>query len=278
MGLRGLLIFALLTLTGSARADQWALVVGISNYKDASNIRSLPTADADAKLIAKTLREVWQVPESHITLLTSDSATPPTRSQLITSLSVLRERVLPGDTVFLYLSGHATRVGDDAYFLSYDSVLSNKAYAQETQLNLKTVTRILQGSHGATVFIAWDIWQGSLFRQMPEVEPRTLTPESWSKCAWGQFLPASPLVVRQVTELYACSPVQQSYPQAQGQPGYFAHYLAKGLEGGNITTRSLTNFVIKEVTSGVQQKEGRQQVPYARVTGSPSDSVLVGKR
>lgn len=276
MGLRGLLIFALLTLTGPARADHWALVVGISSYKDAKHIRPLPTADADAKLIAKTLREVWQVPESNITLLTSDGPTQPTRSQLLTSLSELKRRVRPGDTVFFYLSGHTATVKDSAYFLPHDIHSRNMASALETSIDIKTLTQMFQKLRGASVFVAWDIWQGRFSEgKLPLLTP---TPESWYKCTWGQSLPTPSFTVSQVTELYACSPAQQSYSQAQGQPGYFAHYLAKGLQGGNVTTQRLTDFVTREVTSSVQQKEGRQQVPYARVTGSPSDSMLVGAR
>jgi len=123
------------------RVNRHALIIGISQYADAS-ITSLPGARID-KESATQMAQAMQVPTSNIRYLQDDQATG---SNIRQALQDLTSQVQDGDRVFIHYSGHGTRYNDPVAggcveaLLAYDGGSSGMITNHEMADLLKTIT------------------------------------------------------------------------------------------------------------------------------------------
>ena len=123
------------------RGNLWAVVIGVSRYKNLDPKSQLEFAHRDAESFANFLRSPngGGFPSSHLTLLTNQAATlSAVRSALGTTLPRSAE---PNDIVFIFFAGHGVVEGErDGYLLAHDSDPQN-LYA--TALQLSELNRII---------------------------------------------------------------------------------------------------------------------------------------
>src|SRR5262245_4062473 len=123
------------------RGKLWAVVIGVSNYKNLASKEQLEFAHRDAQSFAEFLRSPngGGFPSSQMTVLTDQNATlSAIRSALGTTLP---RSVEPDDMVVIYLAGHGIVEGEhDGYLLAHDSDPQN-LYA--TALQLSELNRII---------------------------------------------------------------------------------------------------------------------------------------
>ncbi|HEY6404128.1 MAG TPA: caspase family protein, partial [Blastocatellia bacterium] len=131
--------------TGAAALDGrgklWAVVIGVSQYKNLAPKSQLEFAHRDAEDLAAFLRSPngGGYPSSQLTLLTNQAATlSAIRSALGTTLP---RSVEPDDMVVIFFAGHGTVESErDGYLLAYDSDPQN-LYA--TALQVSELNRIV---------------------------------------------------------------------------------------------------------------------------------------
>src|SRR5262249_36787579 len=103
------------------RGKLWAVVVGVSNYKNLSQQEQLEFADRDAESFSTFLRSPngGGFPSSQLTLLVNQNATlSAIRSALGTTLP---RSVEPDDMVVIFFAGHGVVEGEgDGYLLAHD--------------------------------------------------------------------------------------------------------------------------------------------------------------
>src|SRR5262245_13076379 len=123
------------------RGKLWAVVIGVSRYKNLAPKAQLEFAHRDAESFAAFLRTPngGGFPSSQITLLTNQAATlSAIRSALGTTLP---RSVEPDDMVVIFFAGHGVVEGErDGYLLAYDSDPQN-LYA--TALQVSELNRII---------------------------------------------------------------------------------------------------------------------------------------
>src|SRR5262245_22867984 len=109
--------------TPAPNPNQWALLIGVSNYPD--EIVDLKFAGADARAIKDLLISSAGYPEDHVRLLTDDGVgeARATKQNIFTAIDqYLAPRVQPGQEIIIFLAGHGIvdGVGTQArsYFLS----------------------------------------------------------------------------------------------------------------------------------------------------------------
>jgi tetratricopeptide (TPR) repeat protein len=123
------------------RGKLWALVIGVSSYKNLAPKEQLEFAHRDAEAFASFLRTPsgGGFPSSQLTLLTNQNATLSSiRSALGTTLP---RSVEPEDMVVIFFAGHGVVEGErDGYLLAHDSDPQN-LYA--TALQLSELNRII---------------------------------------------------------------------------------------------------------------------------------------
>ena len=99
---------AAILFSTSARAERYALLVGVSQYKDKS-IPDLDGPEFDVKALDRILQSDWGFKSTNIVKLVNDKAT---RDNIIGALKKLQSRTRPGDFIFIYFSGHGTSKKD----------------------------------------------------------------------------------------------------------------------------------------------------------------------
>src|SRR5262245_44314992 len=123
------------------RGKLWAVVIGVSSYKNLEPKAQLEFAHCDAEAFATFLRSPngGGFPSSQLTLLTNQAATlSAIRSALGTTLP---RSVEPDDIVVIFFAGHGVVEGErDGYLLAHDSDPQN-LYA--TALQISELNRII---------------------------------------------------------------------------------------------------------------------------------------
>ncbi|WP_177428157.1 caspase family protein [Candidatus Venteria ishoeyi] len=94
-------------LINSAHAEQYALLVGVSQYEH-PKIHPLHGVANDTRDLAKIL-VVRGLPETQIKVLVSGGSTEPIRKNIIHALQELTDTAKQGDVVMIYLAGHGSR-------------------------------------------------------------------------------------------------------------------------------------------------------------------------
>ncbi len=127
----------------SVVADKWAVVVGISQFKDPK--WNLLYADKDAKDFAKFLTTECNFAPDHVKVLTNAEAT---REKILTQLGAqfLPANVKPGDLVVIYFASHGTGADQDVakknFLVAYDTDPTNPfASGIEIQDLARTIKR-----------------------------------------------------------------------------------------------------------------------------------------
>ena len=104
-------LLACVLVAAPARAEVYALLVGVADYDDSTGIADLRGPPNDVALLRSVLlrRGVSQI----VTLADGTAQSPrPTRAAILAALDELIGRVSAGDFVFLHFSGHGTRQRD----------------------------------------------------------------------------------------------------------------------------------------------------------------------
>jgi WD40 repeat protein len=111
----------------------FALIVGVSEYPVAKDLRALSWSAKDAsdmKLAIEIAANKLFLDGVEVKVLASQTAEQPTKKNIMSYLEGLTGRVYPEDVLFVYLAGHGTAAktpdGSDAYyFLTADSRSAN---------------------------------------------------------------------------------------------------------------------------------------------------------
>lgn len=135
--LRGFVVFVfvyVIAFGGLQRAEaaSFAVLVGVSDYDDATGIADLRGPMNDVKLLRDTLQ---QRGDFNITVLADgiEGAQRPTRAAILDTLAKLTTQVSSGDFIYIHLSGHGTQQPDqngdesdglDEVFLPADTQLA----------------------------------------------------------------------------------------------------------------------------------------------------------
>ena len=278
----------------SARADAWALLIGVNEYEDRNHIASLGAADQDAIALKTLLIDTMKVPERHIDLLVTDpkaETLKPTRSNIFDALARLKNNAKAGDTVYVFFSGHGIRVNVTDYLLPYD-FRGNADTGIDTAISEPRFYELLSQVKARAVILAWDKCRNNPFSEGKSVDQtRNTLPEDtdddrrkgWNVVPVTSAKPlakdAPPIIVK----FFACLPGQTAYEWRTKGRGYFSYYFEKGLRGaaadnsGKVTVGTLAKYLENEIQAQVKRDENEDQTPYPQIEGpGASDFVLVG--
>ncbi len=282
--MRRLLALCVLSLLAlPALAEKWALLIGIDQYEDRNRIAALSGAARDARKFKATLTEIVGVPDANIELLVSDGDTKPTRFNIVEALDKLQSNAKPGDTVFVYFSGHGTQLDGKDYLLPFDFNGRSAFTGKETGLAEERFYEQLSKVQARAIVLIWDKCRNDPFTNSRDAAgpKRNTMKASQAEKSWSVVrdtrVDAMPILVK----LFACAPGQCSYEWTDKGQGYFTYYLEQGLRGaaadgkGKITVKSLKDYVRQQVTAQVKRNENADQNPHVALEGTdPEDFVI----
>lgn len=139
--------------TSTKVSNQWAIVIGISNYQYSgqNGLTNLIFADDDAKIFTRSLRSLgWS--ESHIKLLINEEAT---QRNIMIALESWLSKAGPNDQIILFWAGHGYPDPEDpekVYFACYDTDISIPA----TGYRMARVRRSLEERKSKNVILLAD--------------------------------------------------------------------------------------------------------------------------
>ncbi len=202
----------------------WAVVIGVSDYRNLSKDQQLQYAHRDAQDFAAFLRSPngGGFPASQITLLLNADATISSmRSALGTALP---RSVEPDDVVVIFFAGHGVVEGErDGYLLATDSDPQN-LYA--TAMPIAELDRIVTERIRArsVILIADACHAGKLGWTSRSTEAQTMV---------NRYLDEVGKSGKGVLRILGSRADQRSYEGSQwgGGHGVFTHFLLKGLRG-----------------------------------------------
>src|SRR5262245_31517734 len=260
------------------RGKLWAVVIGVSRYKNLAPKAQLEFAHRDAESFAAFLRSPngGGFPSSQLTLLTNQAATlSAVRSALGTTLPRSAE---PDDLVVIFFAGHGVVEGErDGYLLAHDSDPQN-LYA--TALQLSELNRIItERLKARTVILIADACHsgqlGWTSRGMADDIMINRYLEEIGKSGKGVF------------RLLASRQDQRSYEGKNwgGGHGVFTWFLLEGLGGkadsdkdGVVRVGELLNYLSETVpkeTKALQHPRAAgdidPQMPMAVLSGAPRE-------
>lgn len=211
-------------VTPDGQGKLWAVVIGVSNYKNLRPEEQLRFAHRDAEEMAAFLRSPngGGFPSTQIKVLLNEEATiASVRTALGTWLPRSAE---PNDVVYIFFAGHGVvEQGSDGYLLANDSDPQN-LYA--TALPIAELDRIVSERlrSRVAVVIADACHSGKIGMASRGVEEQILINrylDEVGKSGAGRF------------RLLASRADERSYedPRWGGGHGVFTHYLLEGLKG-----------------------------------------------
>jgi len=267
-------------LASPARADNWALLIGIDQYQDSDNIRALGGADNDALALAKTLKEVAGFPEDHIRVLTSSGEKKPFKNAILLELARLKQRTQAGDILFIAYSGHGIESDGVPYLLPYDAVTATPDLIRDSSIAEDKFRDYLKSVPAKAVVVVLDMCRVDVDKngKAGVVGDNRLTKAQVRGMDFGlaTLKPGASLAHPQiVATFFACSPESRSYEWQEKRRGYFSYFLEQGLRGAAadrathaVTIDSLKRYLASAVPSAVRKQElGKEQVPTAIVDG-----------
>lgn len=221
---------------------QSALVVGVSQYPDPTH--NLPGVAADVREMAKILSSKdGTFRSSGVTVLTDKKAT---QSNVESALRQIFTSATSSETVFVYLAGHGAVVGDDYFFIAFDT---DDTRLDETGVSLKEIKTLFDQTKSRRVFLWLDFRHsgGILARSRIASDVKAIQRAIGVVSGEGRIIVA------------ACTQSQLAYEDPSIGHGLFTHALLKGLKGeaksarGEVTASSLYDYIDHEVGSTRQR-------------------------
>jgi len=218
---------------GSPRT--FAVVIGISKYKNLPATGQLYYARADAELFAQYLRTPrgGGLPNDRILLLLDEQATAPA---IRAALNTLLKQANPTDTVVLFLAGHGMtqEKGGEGYLIAYDTDRQN---LRDSAISMHDLHQLVTGNaaHVNAIMAYVDACRSgkvaAIHRELKDLD----VPEG------------------KLFGFTASEASENSYekPELGGGHGVFSWHLYEALNGGGSSGRSVT---IDDLIEYVRQK------------------------
>jgi tetratricopeptide (TPR) repeat protein len=230
---------------------RWALIVGVSKYKDLPPSAQLQYPDNDAEEIARFLRspQGGSLDAMHMRVLTNEYATV---AAIRGALNTWLPRVVgPNDIVYLFIAGHGVLAEENAgYFVAHDSDPQN---LHATGLAFDEVNQVLNDRiHADLIVLMADACHAGGVGWASD--PATPSRAQDAIAAIGRD-------DRSFLKLLASRPSEQSFEDRRwdGGHGVFTYALLRGLRGdadrerdGVVRAGELIDFVSKVVPEQTQ--------------------------
>lgn len=266
-------------------AEVWALVIGISNYRE---VKNLEYARADAEGFTRWLLDVGVDPD-HIVLLLDESVEwshlEGIRSELATltkaraALDWLRRMARPDDLVFVFFAGHGYQGEDDdgdeadgvdEFLVLYDA---EKSALEATSLRDDEFGRFLDRVESDHVMVVFDSCHSG-------GQSRSLS--SGARPIGDKFDIFNDFSLEGKLVLAAAKEEQEALEHHRLGHGVFTHFLLRGLKGEGdldldyrITADELFAYVRTEVEQFAREERGRTQTP--EMTGRGSVGIVLSR-
>lgn len=274
-----LFCFVLLCLVAPARAETWALLIGVDSY-DSSDIRPLKGAVNDTLALKEALIVSKICTASNITVLaTGIPGSKPDRGAILAEVESLNNRIQAGDTVLVFYSGHGCQDGAKTYLLSADVRSKTIPLVKKTAVDVEDFEDALRRLPTAQVIITYDMCRVEIGKDgLPKPVTKTMQGKGQD---FGELVASAdktPLVKPSelkhsvLVRWWSCSPGERSFEVERKVKdvtkwrGYFSEAIERGIRGeamtdGVVTLAGLEKYVRESVIESVKRQQTETQHP-----------------
>lgn len=251
---------------GTARATQYAVVVGIDTYQS-PDITALRYAVRDAESLAATLKSIGFDRVFLLTESRPDSDLYPTRTNVIFRLEWVKNHVKSEDAVVFFFSGHGIEVDGQTFLLTKESDARSVGTLKQSACRAADVRELLDSMKVRHLLVVYDAC-----RSNPKADRGMEDNRLSSGAARDLVLGKRPVADRVAATLFACSQGERSYEWHQQRHGFFTYHLVQGLKGaagqnGKVTLQGLIQYVTEAVKRSADEA-GYHQQPWMEASGT----------
>ncbi|HST20785.1 MAG TPA: caspase family protein [Blastocatellia bacterium] len=251
--------------------DQWALLVGISDYP--GQIQKLGFPRNDARAIKDLLIKSAGFREDHIRLLTDDGQgdAKATKQNILAAVDSFAPRVEAGHQMIVFLAGHGIVRGLGAqakgFFLPVDVDAQSKDALERTGLDLEELSRRLSNLKASQFTIFIDACREDPFpgrgikgNTMTDVMARGL------RVAPPDSRPAGTEPPTAIT-FYACQVGERAYEDPKLEHGVFTYFILNGIRDianrpdGRVEAGYLAAYLRENVAKWSKEFQQRAKYP-----------------
>jgi hypothetical protein len=231
------------------RRKHWAVLVGVSTYKDSS---PLPVCAKDVVAIAHQL-VLGGFALERMVVLVDDAPDDklPTRDNILSTLKVVADATQPDDLLLFYYTGHGDENGKESYLVTQSGRTS---VLEDTAIPISRVTHILRNASAREKVMILDACHAGAAigtkgaRRMSEAFIRRVFEQAEG-----------------IATLSSCKQHQFSYPWPQRERSVYTYYLLEALQGladrddkGFVTVADIHRYVTYYVTDWAMQRDCSQ--------------------
>lgn len=236
----------------------WAIVVGIDEYVRPS-IPKLRYAVADAKLFARALQDVVNVPKDHIYLMTSDAVDENDQPRFVNvayRLSSLKGKVKKEDTVIFYFAGHGVTLEGEPFLLTEEADNRSSLTLKASSLHGGDLISQLRKNESGNVWVMLDACRNS----PNDKEESKLDP------AVSSTLSQANVGLSQTATMFSCKVGERAWEWDEKKHGCYSYFLVEGLrrdaadDQGRVTLQRLADYVSEQVPA-IAKRFGSSQNP-----------------
>lgn len=282
-----------------APAGKWALVVGVSRFKD-PEVPQLTYADKDAEAFAAVLRDpaTGRFEADHVFVRRNAEATV---AAIKRDLDYIARSARPEDLVVFFISTHAVPgeidAAGDSYLLGHDT---EKMNLYGTGLPMRELVDALMNRVRATQVVAFldachtgqvlrrsaERFTGSKALAFEAEAPRLQWASQWTHLvghaspsaakalpgAPGTPLGPAPPAGKDVVLITSSDGAQQSWESDELQQGFFTHFLMQELKasGGQAPVDRIFEGMKAHITEAVKKEKQADQSPMIFWNGRPA--------
>ncbi|HSB11984.1 MAG TPA: caspase family protein [Blastocatellia bacterium] len=251
--------------------DKWALVIGISKFRDSRINLEFTSKDARDFFSYLIDKDYGRFKASNVHLLVDDQATT---VHIKSELEWLRLNAKQDDLVVIYVSTHGSPGSVDpegiSYVITYDTeVAEDRLYA--TSLPMVDIVSAVQNrirAQRAAVFLD-TCYSGAALKGAKGLG---IERSGVSNTTLDRFREGTGRVV-----ISASQANERSWESDKLKNGYFTHYLIRGLKqkNGLVSIEQVYAYVKEEVSKSVRQELKQSQTPSMKKSDNSMD-VYVG--
>jgi hypothetical protein len=269
-------LLALFGLVPAARADTYAFLVGVAEYENKAELKSLRFACDDMISFAGVLRNNG-VPLKNIVMMHDRQSNPrfrPFGKKILKEFHLLLATLEPEDSLIVALAGHGVELGPkgENYFLPADADLKDPA----TLINIKTIFEEMEQSQAGRKLLLVDAC-----RNDPEADN--------ARSAGIALQPPKEMSRGKIPEgiaaLFSCNSDQRSFEDPALRHGIFFYQVIQAWKGaadqdrdGNITLEELESFVRRETKNHARDALSTIQTPVFRADRPTANAWVVAAK
>lgn len=241
-----------------ADTSAFALVIGISSYKNLRSQDQLRFADADAQALHNFLvSDMGGFRPENVTLLLNEQAT---REEILRELGRLQSISGPSSLVLVFFAGHGVVNKTGQAFLIASDTRADDLFA--SGIDMVSVNTTVQSMRARSVVIISDACHAASITN-------TLNSGSLTNLSASSFAEPSQRGDSSSFIFSAASPSQPSHEDPSLRHGLFTHFVLKGLGGesdsdadGVVTSQELYEYVHKALAAESQKRNITQMPEY----------------